>query len=581
MRLRFVPGVRSDAAPVAASDALRWLRANNVRWCRQSSGNAAPRMESMPAAIAVVEASPEPLQASFGFDYSAAFDTTQWPAGQLLFSAPIYTIFPYVTPAGATGALVCGLNRIDAIGSNAPSAAAAPTFTLAPIQTFAGGDAVSLLAPVDPFAAPIQPFWWFVEEDDVIVGQRAGADAPWSWNKNTASDFARITNAPPEAVAGAVVNRILVLLGARSLTHPDPGPRLTVRWSDRFDWTVWTPSDVNLSGEMQVEVGSRIVGGGLTRFGVAVWGDRRLALLEETGDNNVFSRTFVDGATGLLGNRAWCEAAGRLWWLSPDRSLWVYDGGRARRVPCPVASVTLRARHAANEGAWFQMTPSPGTDEIWISYRVGSAGMNRTLIYNYELDLWYPATFFARPGFPTREYFHAFAPAAGGMPIMSAFRADFDPGNGDPVVDGSVLSLHDMPDDVAEAWEIFPGDAEGVAAAMMRPAPFFLESAPFALTDDLLDASAMPTTILPNARVNAEADAAAKLSVTLRGLAYDSTGLRSTEQTVGWVPTTPPPDYRVGGPLVQLRIASGSPAPRSRVILDDVWMSSTAERSRT
>lgn len=271
----------------------------------------------------------------------------------------------------------------------------------------------------------IAPVWWFADQDDIVVGSRADVanDKVFVWDRNRVNVMTEIgaarnpadpewlnghtgvpgeggspaadpsnppTPVPHGAVGGGILNRILVLLGASSFTDPDPRRFMTIRWSDRFNYGQWTPSDLTLSGEIQLEGGSRIVGGGVTGFGVIAWTDKRMAMLTETFDNNVFRRTYVDGGRGLLSNTAWCEADGQVWWLDEARTLNVFDGGRPRQVINTNKLATFERLDDPQASRIF-LTPNPEFGEIIISYSdTSGTDANRQLIYNYLHDVWYP-----------------------------------------------------------------------------------------------------------------------------------------------------------------------------------------------
>lgn len=278
-------------------------------------------------------------------------------------------------------------------------------------------------APGDGITVPsagrveIPPVWWFADQEDLIVGGRANVagDSFYVWDRNTINDFTppvlarhptdpewpapidvgpapspAPTPLPTGAVAGGIVNRILVLLGATSIDDPGTSKSMTIRWSDRFNFGQWTPSDITLSGELQLEGGSRIVGGGVTGFGVVAWTDKRMAMLRETYDFDVFSRAYVPGGRGMLANLSWCEADGRIWWLDETRTLNVYDGGQPRQVVNTNKYASIE-RLSDAQAARVYMVPNHEFGEVIIHYPSGTGTeCNAQLVYNYVADCWYP-----------------------------------------------------------------------------------------------------------------------------------------------------------------------------------------------
>jgi hypothetical protein len=261
---------------------------------------------------------------------------------------------------------------------------------ITPVALPAAVDVVS-----DPSAARVEipPVWHFLDQEDLIVCIRSNTpDTPvYYWERDVAAKALPLTEAPTGAVGGAIVNRVLVLYGADSFGAPATPRSLIVRWSDRFDFNEWTPSDVNISGELPLDGGgSRIVGGGLTGFGQCVWTDKRLALLTETGDiNSVFARRYIAGSGGLMANLSWCEVDGRVWYFDDARNLRVYDGGTPRTISNPIRLGTIE-RLSDREVARAYMVANPEFEEILLWYPVGNSDVpNACVVYNYGDDSWH------------------------------------------------------------------------------------------------------------------------------------------------------------------------------------------------
>lgn len=232
----------------------------------------------------------------------------------------------------------------------------------------------------------ILPSWWWTEETDLVLGMRAGIDEPvYKWDRSNAR-MTPLLNSPHHAVSGAIIGSILMLLGADSFgTEPH---QLTIRWSNRFDFEDWTPTDINVSGELQLEGGSRIVGGGAISQGVIVWTDKRMALMTETGDpNSVFARTYVDGGRGLMSNQAWCEADGVLWWWDETRTLNYWSGGLPMQIQCPIRAGTIE-RADDPEMAYAYLVQNPEFAEIILWYPDPDMAMWTGMVYNYIDQVW-------------------------------------------------------------------------------------------------------------------------------------------------------------------------------------------------
>lgn len=355
------PGLAIDLA--ASGPDARWLTGFNVRF---RMGQA----ETIGLFGPLRGVSGAQVQLPGANAYRSIFNTPSPTTGQIL--------------AGSTSAL--RLLQFDP-GSSTPGAPPRwAQFDVAPPSLPTISDVLT-----DPPAGRIEipPVWWFADQDDLVVGQRANGPAEpcYAWDRNSAHTFAALAGSPLGAVGGGIVNRILVLLGCTSITDPDPARFLTIRWCDRFNFEDWTPSDINVSGELQLEGGSRIVGGGGCAYGVVAWTDKRMAVLSETGDSDsVFARTYVDGSRGLLANRAWCEADATIWWLDETRNLNGFDGGRPRTIVNPLKG--FLERMTDKEAARVYLVANPEFTEVLIWFPLGADATepDACIVYNYSGD---------------------------------------------------------------------------------------------------------------------------------------------------------------------------------------------------
>lgn len=386
----------------------------------------------------------------------------------------------------------------------------------------------------------VPPAWWFADQDDLVVCQRSDVlEGPYIWDRvvgNVATALApsahpdgvsSATPIPQGAVAGGILNRILVLFGAQSFTDPDPLRYMTIRWSDRFDYGQWTPWDTTTSGELTLEGGSRIVGGGVVGFGAIAWTDKRMALLTETFDNQVFSRRYIDGGRGLLANRAWVEADGQVWWLDENRTLNVFDGGRPRQLINTNKTVTVE-RLSDVQVARIYLTANPEFGEIIISYpRDEASEVTSQIVYNYLFNCWYPWSLSRACWHPRVGVIRPVAVDGDG----AVWQHEFDVALPPPwaaVADPSPLD----PDDVE------PYDWSMTTNLITQENPGFSSWASTKLLIDTLPAPA-----------NAVDDS---FDVTVIGYREPNLKADSYSETQSFDAQTSSQDYRVGGKAIQL-----------------------------
>lgn len=461
--------------------------------------------------------------------------------------------------------LAGALNRIDLITVNPESPGGADTRYQ---RTQLGNPLVPTANETLPSptlkSTPIQPVWWFAEQDNTVIGSRAGVNESLrAWDRNPANSFDTIAayapgdplgtptgEAPKKAIGGGILNGIAVLLGCDPFAGNPGEEALTVRWSARRNFQLWDPTIVidpvtgqaNISGEFRLDRGSRIIGGGQTGFGIVAWTDKAMVVISETNNlATVLRRDFVDGARGLLANRAWCEADGRVWWVDGGRTLNVYDGGRAQEVENPMRRGTI---DRVNEGAAARiyMAPNPEYGEILIFYPSGDATeCDRAVVFNYRENAWSiwglnRAHWYPRQGVQEAVavdlagtiYAHDVGPAC-----PNAFRPDallpLGPGAG-------------------------CGAGNQVGASNLTAISGFAEFGPMVSPDagqQTFSGMRLLASWLPTPAVGAETD---ELAITMMGFRNANVRDERFEETQQWAQVDTVQDYRVSGRAVSMRI---------------------------
>jgi hypothetical protein len=313
---------------------------------------------------------------------------------------------------------------------------------------------------------------------------------------------------------------------------------MTIRWSDRGNYEAWTPTDLNLSGELQLEGGSRIVGGGVTGFGVIAWTDRRMALLTETFDpDSVFQRRYVDGGRGMMANLAWTEADGQVFWYDENRVLNVFDGGRPRQIENPLKYATIE-RINDRQMARAYLVPNPEYGEIILHYPTGNAdNPDRQLVYNYVHDCW-DLWAFDRTGWSQR---FGVIHNLGVDPDGKVYQHDLDVSLGAPWIP-SPIPFGPSPKTV-DADEVFPYS--------------FLLDTNLITLEDPTDEGWHGTRVMIDHLPMSPDGVADTFDVTLTG--YGEPTLTSPSpitETQTYTAGGPPMDFRVGGKAVMVRIAA-------------------------
>lgn len=173
----------------------------------------------------------------------------------------------------------------------------------------------------------------------------------------------------------------------------------TVVWSDQDAYDVFTVDDLHLAGSYDLTDGNILVGGGPTMRGNVLWTDTAFYLMRPLYDAEfVFSIEKVDRACGLVGPKAWAQADGRLFWLSPQRTFHMYDGGSVREIPCSVQSESVDVINWDQAWTIFAVADASNSEVTWylprqrteleIAAGADPREINGSVSYNYQDGTW-------------------------------------------------------------------------------------------------------------------------------------------------------------------------------------------------
>lgn len=538
-KINLIPGVLSDLPWVTPPGQMKAGRGLNIRW-------RLGQLETLGLFGALRNLSGEQIQ-------------VPQTAGQ-----PVRSLYT-VQSASGTQILAGALNRIDLIDVDPASTPGGETrYRHAQIGTALSPSITETLPDPTLKRIIIPATWWFSENDSVVVGQRAGVDeSVRAWNRNPASPFAPIPAyaagdtlgspslfAPKKAVGGGILNNILVLLGCDSFSGVAGEERMVVRWSARNNFELWDPTIVidpvtgqaNVSGELRLDRGSRIVGGGATAFGVVAWTDKAMAVVAETGDlATVLGRVYVDGASGLLSNRAWCEADGRIWWVDASRTLRVYDGGRPQDIENPMRRGTIdRVNETATARVYVSSNPEYGEILVW--YPSGdSTECDRAMVYNYREDAWSIWGLNRTHWFPRQGLQDAVAVALNG----TVYAHDLGPGCPSAYRPDALLPL---------GPGTGCGDGALIGASNVEPIEAFAEFGPMVAPEagaQTFSGTRLLMSWLPTPAIGAEGDI---VRVTLMGFENASVRDQRYEEAQDWGQGDTRRDYRVSGRALSIRM---------------------------
>jgi len=190
----------------------------------------------------------------------------------------------------------------------------------------------------------------------------------------------QITNAPIDNQSALVTDqRFLVCFGAG-------GNRRKVQWSDREDYTVWTPASTNLAGSIELQTAAEIQQAVKVAGQVLILTQTDAHRMEFLGAPLVYGIERIGENCGTLSQRAAIAAENRVFWMGRD-GFYVYDG-YVKPMPCDVHDFVFdninyfqRDQITSGHNAAF--------NEVWWFFPSGATSApDRYVAYNYLENYW-------------------------------------------------------------------------------------------------------------------------------------------------------------------------------------------------
>jgi len=214
--------------------------------------------------------------------------------------------------------------------------------------------------------------------NDKLVGVMAEDGRIYEWTLDGSTPAAVIANAPTGVQAIMVTAEgFLVALYNR-----------TVRWSDQANNTIWTQSDTNQARKFELQTSGSILAGckipGATL--IVTTTDAHVGIYQ--GYPLVYGFQQVGSGCGMVSRGALQPIDQRAVWMGRE-GFFIYDGF-VQPLPCDIADLVFGD---INEEQLTKITCGhrAADGEVWWNYcSAGSTEIDRQVIWNYRLGVWYP-----------------------------------------------------------------------------------------------------------------------------------------------------------------------------------------------
>jgi hypothetical protein len=171
---------------------------------------------------------------------------------------------------------------------------------------------------------------------------------------------------------------------------PQAQDKLLIRWSDAEDLFDWTPSEVNLAGDLRINTGSAIINATLTRGDIIVATDEALHALTYLANSLVFGTTLLGRLPELASPNASVDFNGV--WIGLTLSEFIIYDGAIRVMSCDVGQRVFQSFNLDQQDKVYASLNEQFNEIWWFYPSAESVENDRYVVYNWEYGIWYYGT---------------------------------------------------------------------------------------------------------------------------------------------------------------------------------------------
>ena len=225
--------------------------------------------------------------------------------------------------------------------------------------------------------------WTFDMFGEVVLGCYSGDAKLYEYLDAPGAKLVPIAGAPSARAMCVSDERHVFAFGCDG----DPS---NVRWSDRENRTVWTPSGTNRAGGYQVQITSAFQCGKRCRGQVLAWTQTELFGFAPLANSLVYSRDPLGAQCGAMGPNAVAVVTDRggevAYWMSPH-GFYTFDG-TVRELPCDLQDYVFKDINIIQR-VKTQVRSNKLHGEIWFFYcSAASNEIDRAVVYCYRNNTW-------------------------------------------------------------------------------------------------------------------------------------------------------------------------------------------------
>jgi hypothetical protein len=166
-----------------------------------------------------------------------------------------------------------------------------------------------------------------------------------------------------------------------------------IQWPDVGTSTVWTPSDINSAGNINLNTNGVGLAGARVGLQNLVWTTTDVHLINYVGQPAIYAPIRIGTACGLIGPRAWAVAASGAG--AGEAAYWMSQGGffqfngAVTPLPCEVQDYLWNNLNFSQATKIYASANGRFNEVIWFFPSLNSLEIDSYVIYNYKDNIWY------------------------------------------------------------------------------------------------------------------------------------------------------------------------------------------------
>jgi len=160
-----------------------------------------------------------------------------------------------------------------------------------------------------------------------------------------------------------------------------------VKWSDRENIGVWTPSTTNEAGDIELQTSGKIMAGARVRGRTLILTTEDAWVATYQGPPTVYGFQKIGNSCGLAGRNMLASVGPTAFWMG-ERNFFYYDGSTARVLPCEVHDKVFTEMNSDRISHGFCVANQKFNEVWWFYPGDGENEVTRYVAYDYNENHW-------------------------------------------------------------------------------------------------------------------------------------------------------------------------------------------------